>query len=88
MSEGVATSMAERVAALFGASAGIGITGIAGPSGGSEEKPVGTVWYAVHLAGQTMARREQFLGDRAAVRAKSAHAALGMLLRLLEGRDG
>jgi nicotinamide-nucleotide amidase len=88
VSEGVATAMAERVAALFGASAGIGITGIAGPSGGSEEKPVGTVWYAVHLAGRTFARREQFLGDRSTVRARSAHAALGLLLRILEGREG
>jgi nicotinamide-nucleotide amidase len=88
VSQGVATAMAEKVAALFGASAGIGITGIAGPSGGSEEKPVGTVWYAVHLGDRTVARREQFLGDRSAVRTRSAHSALGLLLRLLEGREG
>lgn len=88
VSQGVAEAMALRGAELFGASAGIGITGIAGPSGGSAEKPVGTIWYAVHLEGRTVARRELFVGDRTAVRARAAHAALGLLLRLLEGREG
>ncbi len=88
VSQGVAEAMAVKGAELFQASAGIGITGIAGPSGGSPEKPVGTVWYAIHLEGQTVARRELFLADRTAVRARAAHGALGLLLRLLEGREG
>jgi nicotinamide-nucleotide amidase len=88
VSREVASAMAERAAILLRASAGIGITGIAGPSGGSREKPVGTVWYAVHLDDRTVARKELFPGDRTAIRARAAHGALGLLLRLLEGREG
>ncbi|MBT8395317.1 MAG: competence/damage-inducible protein A [Gemmatimonadetes bacterium] len=86
VSEGVAKAMAESVRAEFGATLGLGITGIAGPSGGSPEKPVGTVCMAVTSAGRTEVRREHLLGDREAVRERAAHAALGLLLRLLDGR--
>lgn len=88
VSEVVARSMAEGAARRFGAHAGIGITGIAGPGGGTEEKPVGTVWYAAACEGTVVARRERFPGDRRSVRERAAQAALFLLLRLLEGRAG
>jgi len=64
----------------------ISITGVAGPSGGSREKPVGTVWIGLaSRGGSTAARRFHFAGDRRAVRTRSAMAALAMLrLRLID----
>ena len=86
--EAVAKAMARGVARELKASVGMGVTGIAGPGGGTPEKPVGTVCYAVSLGGETVARKELFLGDREAVRERAAQATLGLLLRLLEGREG
>jgi competence/damage-inducible protein CinA-like protein len=86
VSEEVARQMALGVAESLGADAGIGVTGVAGPSGGTDEKPVGTVWYAATLDGRSVARRERFPGDREAVRERAAQAALFLLLRLLDGR--
>lgn len=86
VSEAVARAMAEGVAERFGTDAGLGVTGVAGPTGGTEAKPVGTVWYAVALDGRTVARRERFPGDREEVRDRSAQAVLTLLLRMLEGR--
>ncbi len=86
VSEPVARAMAEAVRQRFGASLGLGITGIAGPGGGSAEKPVGTVYMAVASGRGTEVRKEYFLGDREAVRGRAAHAALGLLLKLLDGR--
>ena len=88
VSEPVAKGMAAGVSRLLNTTLGMGVTGIAGPGGGSPEKPVGTVCYAVSFDGETMARRERFLGDREAVRDRAAHAALGFLLRLLREREG
>lgn len=87
VSEEVARAMSEGAARALGASAGIGVTGVAGPQGGTEEKPVGTVWIAATLEGRTVARRERFPGDREEVRERSAQAAMVLLLRLLEGRS-
>jgi nicotinamide-nucleotide amidase len=87
VSEWTAKAMAEAVARKLQTSVGLGVTGIAGPGGGSPEKPVGTVWYAVWHQNRIFARRELFLGDRSAVRARAAHATLWMLLRVLEGKD-
>lgn len=83
----VAAGMAEGVARAFGAGAGIGVTGIAGPGGGTAEKPVGTVWYAAWYRERLAVRGQRFPGDREAVRERSAQAALMLLLRLLEGRE-
>jgi nicotinamide-nucleotide amidase len=88
VSELVAGAMAESVARELRASVGIGVTGVAGPGGGSEEKPVGTVCFGVAFRGRTLTRKEVFLGDRSAIRERSAHATLGFLLRLLDGREG
>ena len=86
VSEEVARAMAEEVARAFGADAGLAVTGVAGPGGGSAEKPVGTVWYAVHLDGRTTARRSIFPGARRAVRERSAQAVLALLYRMLRER--
>jgi nicotinamide-nucleotide amidase len=82
VSEAVARAMAEGVKARFGASVGVAITGIAGPSGGSPAKPVGTVVVAV-AAAETVVRTYRFPGDRAAVRQHSTAAALELVRRLL-----
>lgn len=83
VSEEVARAMARGVAEAFGADTGLAVTGVAGPGGGSAEKPVGTVWYAVHLDGRTQARRSVFPGPRRAVRERSAQAVLALLYRRL-----
>jgi nicotinamide-nucleotide amidase len=84
VSEEVARAMADGVRRALGADAGLGITGIAGPDGGSAEKPVGTVWYAVAVGDRVAAETRVFVGDREAVRERSAQAVLNLLYRTLE----
>jgi nicotinamide-nucleotide amidase len=86
VSRAVASAMALSVAGLMGVQAGIGVTGVAGPGGGSEEKPVGTVCYAAALEGTVAVRKQRFLGNREAVRERAAQAAMALLLALVEGR--
>jgi nicotinamide-nucleotide amidase len=84
VSEPVARALAEGAARH--ADWGVGITGIAGPTGGSEERPVGTVHYAVSRAGgETSCRRVRLPGSRSEVKQRSAQAALDMLRRRLTG---
>ena len=64
------------------AGVGVGITGIAGPGGGTDEKPVGLVWIGVD-AGEAKARRFHFGGDRTEIRQRAAQAALEMVRRTL-----
>ncbi len=78
-----AREMVEGVRRATGAAAGIAVTGIAGPDGGSEEKPVGTVWVAAALGERMEVARYQLLGDRSEIRERAAQAALALLLRLL-----
>ncbi|MGE0159348.1 MAG: competence/damage-inducible protein A [Gemmatimonadales bacterium] len=85
VSEPVARQMARGVADRFGAAAGIGITGIAGPGGGTPDKPVGTVWRAISLDGEVEARLLTFVGDREAVRERAAQEALAALHRRVVG---
>jgi nicotinamide-nucleotide amidase len=82
VSEPVARAMAEGVRRRLGASVGVAITGIAGPTGGSEEKPVGTVVIAV-AAETTTARTLRFPGDRHAVRQHSVAAAIDLVRRAI-----
>lgn len=82
VSEPVALAMAEGALARSQARFAVAVTGVAGPGGGSAEKPVGTVWLAVAASGEaTRAERLQLPGDRAAVRSRTVQQAL---LRLVE----
>lgn len=82
VSEEVALEM--LAGALRYADIAVAITGIAGPGGGSPEKPVGTVWIAAGTTATPVARRFRFDGDRARVRADSVAAALDLLEGLIE----
>lgn len=84
VSEEVAASMARGVAKTMGADAGLGVTGIAGPGGGTDKKPVGTVCFAAYFDGRCEVRRERFTGDRAGIRERAAQATMALLLRMLE----
>ena len=84
VSRRVAEAMASGVAARFGAGTGIGVTGVAGPGGGTEEKPVGTVWIAVSVGGRVTSNRELFMGGREDIRERGAQAAMALLLRELD----
>lgn len=79
VSEEVARAMALGVRRRFGAGCSIAVTGIAGPGGGSAQKPVGTVWCAAAVGEAVTARHEWFPGDRDGVRARAAQAALALL---------
>jgi nicotinamide-nucleotide amidase len=83
VSEPVARAMAEGAVARSPAQVAVAVTGVAGPTGGSAEKPVGTVWFGWSVAGRVRTERRRFDGDRAAVRAATVHHALQTLLTLL-----
>jgi nicotinamide-nucleotide amidase len=83
VSEQVVRTMAEGVQRQFAVDAALAITGIAGPSGGTAEKPVGTVWLAARVGTEARALKRIFPGDRAEIRARAAQAALDLLRRLI-----
>lgn len=84
VSEEVASGMAAGALARSPAAVAVAITGIAGPGGGTAEKPVGLVWFAwTHRGGPVQCRRFVFKGDRAAVREQSVAVALQGLIDLL-----
>jgi nicotinamide-nucleotide amidase len=78
VSEPVALAMAEGIRSRAGTNIGIGVTGIAGPGGGSPEKPVGTVAIAVVVDGERRVRTFQFIGGREMVKFQGAQSALNM----------
>jgi len=84
VSEEVAIAMAQGARAASGADIAISVTGIAGPDGGSAEKPVGTVYIGIAEPGGACAKRHQFPGDRERVRAITCFSALDLLRRQLE----
>lgn len=83
----VAEALAEGACARFDAELGIGITGIAGPGGGSEEKPVGTVCFSAlqRAGGRRLTRRARLPGGRADIRERATTATMHLLARLLRG---
>ncbi len=84
VSESVVRQMAAGALSLSGAEMAIAVSGIAGPGGGSAEKPVGTVWFAWEIAkGQQATRCHQLDGDRNQIRQKAVIIALEGLLTLL-----
>jgi nicotinamide-nucleotide amidase len=80
VSREVALQMTEGARRRAGADVAVAVTGIAGPDGGTPEKPVGTVWFAWSVNGQSEAEKVHFAGDRDAVRRRSvAHALQGLI---------
>ena len=80
-----ATEMARAAREKLGALTGIAITGVAGPGGGTPEKPVGTVCIAIDTDSQRTAKAFRLIGDREEIRQRSIQAALDMLRRALQG---
>ncbi len=83
VSEETVRAMAEGAQRLFSADATIAVTGIAGPTGGTPDKPVGTVWLAARVHTTTRAVKRVFPGDRDEIRRRAAQAGLDLLRRLL-----
>lgn len=89
VSEETARAMAAGIAGRLGADVAVAVTGVAGPGGGSEDKPVGTVWLAWKVGAVIEARRVGFPGDRGQVRSRATQAAiLGLLRRVVGDPDG
>jgi nicotinamide-nucleotide amidase len=83
VSEVVARAMAFGAVRFSDAQVSVAVTGVAGPTGGSPQKPVGTVWFGFQVDGQLTSETRHFDGDRAAVRAATVQHALQRLLELL-----
>lgn len=94
VSEPVACEMAERVRDKVDVTWGVGITGVAGPDGGTTETPIGTVYIAIAYAGAwgsdqsyVEAKHYRFDGDRASVRDKTVESAITLLSEHIEAQD-
>jgi len=81
VSREMAEAMASGTLAHSHAHVAVSVTGVAGPGGGSAEKPVGLVWFGLAADGRTTTEHEIFKGDRAAVRRQATEKALGLLLQ-------
>lgn len=86
VSEPVARAMAQGVRTLMGSDLALSVTGIAGPGGGTDEKPVGTVFMAVADQHSCQVERFWFGGDRSQVRQQAVDQAIIMLKEQLEGQ--
>jgi PncC family amidohydrolase len=78
--------MAKGVCKLIGTNIGISTTGIAGPTGGTEEKPVGTVFIGLCYNGEVISKRFLFRGNRGKIRIRTVKMALKMLIDLIEDK--
>ncbi|MGQ0767018.1 MAG: competence/damage-inducible protein A [Gemmatimonadota bacterium] len=83
VSEQVALEMATGIRERVHSSIGVGITGVAGPTGGTKDKPVGLVWIAVDIDGSRRAFGPRLIGDRGEIRFRATQAALDLLRRLI-----
>ena len=86
--QGVARAMAEGAIARSHAQVAVSVTGVAGPSGGSPAKPVGTVWFGFALPGQLVTEKCHFVGDRAEVRLATVQHAVNRLVQLIDSTSG
>jgi nicotinamide-nucleotide amidase len=86
VSHDVAEFMAEGARRMAETDIGLSVTGIAGPTGGTPEKPVGTVYICVSCKGQTFVRHFLFDGNREEIKKQTSDAALMLVLDYLEGR--
>jgi nicotinamide-nucleotide amidase len=85
VSDEVARLMAEGVRRVMGVDAGLAVTGIAGPGGGTPEKPVGTVFIALSVPEGTFTRKFVFKGGREEIKLQTADEALAFVLDYLQG---
>jgi len=85
VSEAVVRAMASGVRTLLEADIGIGITGIAGPHGGTPDKPVGLVWIAVDFGDHTVVHEGRYAGDRAEIRFRATQSSLDLIRRGISG---
>lgn len=86
VSEQVARALAAGARERLGADVGVGITGVAGPGGGTEEKPVGLLWLSVDGGGEPLTRSVNLPGGRADIRDRATTVAMHLLRRVLDGR--
>ena len=84
VSEKVAKAMAENVRKIMKTTFGVSVTGIAGPGGGTKEKPVGTVWFAVASLNKTKTEKKVFSGTRKIIRQKTVKYAMEMLKKKMD----
>src|SRR5207302_1346569 len=84
VSEETAREMAAGARAATGAEIGIAITGVAGPGGGTPEKPVGWIWVGVDVDGAVTTRGSRLIGDRAEIRFRATQMGLDMVRRALD----
>ena len=84
VSEPVARAMAQGALQHAQAQVALAVTGVAGPGGGSADKPVGTVWFGWAVDGRLVSEVQHFAGDRAAVRQATVRHSLQRLLQLLQ----
>ena len=82
VSEEVAQAMVAGAVTRSRAQVAVAVTGVAGPTGGTPDKPVGLVWFGFALPGQVLTEKMNFPGDRAAVRTATVQHALGRLVEL------
>lgn len=82
VSEAVARAMVRGALRQAPVQVAVAVTGVAGPTGGSAAKPVGTVWFGWNIQGSVTTQVQRFAGDRAAVRAATVQHALAQLLTL------
>lgn len=84
VSEETSRLMAKNVLKLSGSNLAVGITGIAGPTGGTKFKPIGTVFITVTDKNKTLTKEFHFKGSRIKIKKQSAHEALNMLFNLIK----
>lgn len=84
VSEATVRAMADGICKTLGTNTGLSLSGIAGPTGGTPDKPVGTVWMGWHVNGKTYAEKFIFSGDRMNVKQQSLQTILNRLLEILK----